>query len=329
MHPYSSELTLTFTLRVLGSVLLVAVLVIALGAFRRRRADVFKGLGLFALTLIAWAALYAARPHWLRRAMDASVAPMSAQPQWLTRAPGIDTAELEVRVGDEAVDVVALTRLDPHAFELSVHWDPTGSKTAEDWQKELGAAVVINGSYFLPDGSPQTPLRAGGHSLGPSHYASTHGALVVDTGVDILDLRGQDTLLAIKKYPEAMVSYPLLLDRQGTVRAAGSAALLASRSFVAIDSAGRVVLGTTETGYFSLHRLAEFLKAAPLDLQVALNLDGGPVASQVVAVGAYSRATHGTAEVSDPSDVLRAFWQTRRNAHWHLPIVLAATERHP
>jgi hypothetical protein len=320
---------LTFTACVLGSVLAVAAVVIALALWRKRKRDVVKGLALAAVCLATWGALHLMRPTWLRLAAKTEVAPTADPPKWIERARGLDTVELEVRAGGSRVDVLALTRVDPAVFQLSVHWDPTGSRTAEDWQRELGAAVVINGSYYLPDGSPQAPLRTSGRSAGPGHYSSSHGALVVDSAADILDLKGQDTLLTIKQYPEALVSYPLLLDRQRSVRVAGSGAWLASRSFVALDSAGRVLLGTTQTGYFSLRRLAEFLKAAPLDVQVALNLDGGPVASQVVSVGEYTRATHGTAELSDSSDVLRAFWQSRHTAPWRLPIVLAAAERAP
>ena len=79
-----------------------------------------------------------------------------------------------------------------------------------------------------------------------------------------------------------MVSYPLLLAPDGSSRVQADARWLANRSFVAQDRTGRIVLGTTVDAFFSLERLASFLRAAPLDLVVALNLDGGPVACQAV-----------------------------------------------
>jgi len=47
------------------------------------------------------------------------------------------------------------------------------------------------------------------------------------------------------------------------------------------------VIGTTRDAFFSLDRLADFLATAPLDLERALNLDGGPIACQSIRVGRY------------------------------------------
>ena len=207
-----------------------------------------------------------------------------------------------------------------------------GSRTVEEWQRALGAELVINGSYFLPDDTPQTPLRIDGRAAGPVRYLSNHGGFVAGNGVagdrvEILDLRGKNVIEAIAPFPEAMVSYPLLLDEAGEVRAQSSADWLASRSFVALDGSGRVILGTTRSGFFSLRRLAEYLKASPLGIHVALNFDGGPVASQMVKTAAFERVIIGNAEISDGGDVARVFYQAHRTSHWRLPIVLAATPR--
>jgi len=236
------------------------------------------------------------------------------------------TAELDLRLGNEVVDQMALVRLDPKFFRFSVHWDPRAARTAEDWQKELGAAVVVNGPYFGHDNHPLTPLRAAGRRLGPETYQSDHGALVAnERQVKILDLRGRDVDQAISPFPQAMVSYPLLIDSAGNNRAVETRHWLASRNFVAIDAQGFVIIGTTRTGFFTIYRLAEFLKSSPLQLRAALNLDGGPLVSQVVRSGDFSRSFHGTAEISDSADVLRPFWHAYCGIHWTLPIVFAAT----
>jgi hypothetical protein len=218
-----------------------------------------------------------------------------------------------------------LVRLDPQLFQLSVHWDPTGTRTAEDWQREFGAAVVVSGSYFDQHFVPLTPLRTANRPVGPTTYTSTHGAFVAnDHAVDIVDLRACDVLKTICHFPEAMVSYPLLLDAKGNNRAIESRVWLASRNFIALDVDGGVVLGTTETGFLTVHRLGEFLKNGPLHLRVALNLDGGPLVSQVVQAGAFTRKFHGKAELSNGSDVLRVFCHTHFETNWTLPIVLIA-----
>jgi len=45
-----------------------------------------------------------------------------------------------------------------------------------------------------------------------------------------------------------------------------------------------------------------------------LNLDGGPLVSQIVHAGDLHANFHGTAEMSDGSDVLRAFWHAHFEA---------------
>jgi len=68
---------------------------------------------------------------------------------------------------------------------------------------------------------------------------------------------------------------------------------LANRSFVGQDATGRVIVGTTADAFFSLDGLARFLRDAPLGLTIALNLDGGPVASQGISLNGYERRIHG------------------------------------
>jgi Phosphodiester glycosidase len=123
------------------------------------------------------------------------------------------------------------------------------------------------------------------------------------------------------------VSYPLLIGADGTSRAGADTGWLANRSFVGQDRAGRIVLGTTADAFFSLARLADFLRAAPLDLALALNLDGGPVACQGIAVAAYRRDFCGKWEFrldGDQPMLLTGLFGTRR---WALPVVLAVLPR--
>jgi len=317
----------SFTVRIFGLLLVLSVLAFAAGWFFRRRWMVRGAAGFAVLVVVAWTLLVALKPAWLRIAAQPVVPiPATSAYNWRTQAPGLETADLELKVGDELVDRMVLVRLNPQRYRLSVHWDPKASRTAEDWQRELGASVVVMGSFFSEKYVPLTPVRFAGQSAGPADYQSSHGAFVADGArVEILDLRDRNVSQAIGEYPEAMVSYPLLIDPKGENRAAESKGWFASRSFVAIDESGRVVLGTTRTGFFTLRRLGEFLKASPLGLRAALSLDGGPGVGQVVHAGNFTRNFHGTAEMSNDSDVLRAFLHAHSGVNWTLPIVLVAT----
>ena len=321
-----ADRAVNLSLYIFGTLLALMLVVYVGGRFLKRRWLSRVAAAVAGLVLLSWGLLLVTRPAWLRIALQADVPmPTASTLRWETRAPGLDTAELELRVGDSVVDHMVLVRLDPQLYRLSVHWDPSGTRIAEDWQHELDAAVVVNGSFFGDDFVPLTPLRTSGRPAGPDSYQSTHGVFVANgSHVEILDLKDRDVFQAIGKFPEAMVSYPLLIDANGENRAVESKVWLASRNFVALDASGRVVLGTTETGFFTIHRLGEFLKASPLGLRCALNFDGGPLVSQVVHAGQFSRAFHGKAEISNGSDVLRVFWHEHFGRSWTLPIVLVA-----
>ncbi|MFN0245542.1 MAG: phosphodiester glycosidase family protein [Kofleriaceae bacterium] len=323
----------SFTMRFLAVPLCVTFVVACIAAGRHHRRTLVASIAAAFVLATTWAALYLWRPRWLVLALeDPRGAVVPSDFVWTERAPGLDTTEIAIDLGGERVDSIALVRIDLARYRFSVHWDASGSRPIDVWQRELGAAVVINGSYFEPDHSPSTPLRIAGAPVGPTDYTSTHGALVIDDGaVDIVDLRGRDLAGELARHREAMVSYPLLVDPSGRSRAAGHDDWFANRVFVALDTSGRIVIGTTRTGFFSLRRLGDTLERADrLSLRVALNLDGGPLASQIVSVPGYTRTVLGDAEVTGGHDVLRLAYQRIRHArgqHIGLPIVLAARAR--
>jgi hypothetical protein len=125
----------------------------------------------------------------------------------------------------------------------------------------------------------------------------------------------------------AFVSYPLLLDPNGGNRAPESR-WLASRSFVAEDADRMIILGSAPEGFFSLHRLGDFLRQSPLRLRYVLNLDGGPVACQGVSAGGVTRLTYGHIELqSDGEGEPLRVLPPSRDIHALMPIVLAVFAR--
>jgi hypothetical protein len=83
-----------------------------------------------------------------------------------------------------------------------------------------------------------------------------------------------------------------------------------------------VVLALAHDAFFSLERLADFLQAAPLDLALALNLDGGPVASQAVALNGFRRKTCGRFELAAHDDHLSLLHDPAARCQ-DMPIALA------
>ncbi|HWA61353.1 MAG TPA: phosphodiester glycosidase family protein [Caulobacteraceae bacterium] len=248
---------------------------------------------------------------------------------WRAAGPGLEIGEMPVLAGAIEADRIELVRIDPARYRFVVRNDPTGRRGLDAWRADLGAAVVINGSYYGRDGRPATPVVIDGRPAGPSDYQARQGAFVASRGgARLVDLSDQDWRRALSGAEAAMVSYPLLLAADGSSRAPPGTGWLANRSFVAEDRQGRIVLGSTRGAFFSLDRLAAFLRASPLDLKLALDLDGGPVACQAVDVGPVHRRTCGAWELqvdkAGHAKVLPPSWPGHQPS---MPMVLAVYPR--
>lgn len=242
---------------------------------------------------------------------------------WSERAPGLEVGELPVLVAGKEIDRILLTRVDPARFRIEVHNAPAGDKDLDGWMKSLGAVLVINGSYYERDGTPSMPMVCSGVRRGPRAYDAKNGAFVMrGRTAEIVDLRSQSWQEAFKRAHDALLSYPLLLAADGT-HVAKETRWLANRSFVAQDADGRIIFGTTRDAFFSLYRLASFLERSPLRLTLALNLDGGPVACQGVAINGFKRDFCGAWEVQTQGDTLRLLRPMFGHGRWELPVVVA------
>jgi hypothetical protein len=261
----------------------------------------------------------------MRQALQEHPPPATAGPfAWSDVDAGFAVGGLPVLADGHEVDHILLARIDPQRFRFVLRNAPAGNRALGDWMAALHAVLVVNGSYFATDGTPATPFRSNGIALGPRDYKAAHGAFVASPRfVGIRDLAREDWRSAFDDAPDALVSYPLLLAADGSSRAVAGAHWLANRSFVAEDGAGRIILGTTTDAFFSLDRLAGFLRDAPLNLTLALNLDGGPVACQGIALNGYRRDFCGSWELAERDGALKLWQPLLGKARVALPIVLA------
>ncbi|MBX3430660.1 MAG: phosphodiester glycosidase family protein [Hyphomonadaceae bacterium] len=269
---------------------------------------------------------------WLPRAVrialnDPTPTAEAGEISWRRLAPGFEIGDMPVLHDGEEVDHLYLTRIDPRLYRFELHIDADNDLNA--WMRDLQPAAVINASYYNSAMGAATPVRMGGAFAGPTEYDSQHGAFVSsDAMTQFVDLaNGGDWHASMRDADTAFVSYPTLLTAEGENRAPESR-WLASRSFIAQDADGLIILGSAPEGYFSLHRLGEFLRTAPLNLRYVLNLDGGPVACHGVAQGDTVRRIYGHVELQSdgPREPLRIL-PASRDIHALMPIVLAVFPR--
>ena len=200
----------------------------------------------------------------MRLAFGAAPTAIPGPLSWRAIGLGFEVAELPALVDGQAVDTLLLARIDPARFRFKVRNASDGDKGLDQWMSHLGAALVVNGSYYAIDGKPDTPFLADGVLLGPTEYDAKAGAFVASPQVagihDLAAMRWQD---AFQGSTDAMVSYPMLVAN-GAPRVPHPSRWLANRSFVGQDAAGLVIIGTTTDAFFTLDRFADFLLGAPL-----------------------------------------------------------------
>ncbi len=258
----------------------------------------------------------------MRLALHTTAAPTPGEFQWRAISQGFEVAELPAMLDGKEVDRILLARIDPARFRFALRNASDGSKDLDRWMKDLGAALVVNASYYSFHGTPDTPFLSEGVLLGPSEYEAKGGAFVASgSSAGIRDLSHADWKTVFQSADNAMVSYPILLANSAT-HVAKPSQWLANRSFVAQDEKGRIVIGTTKDAFFSLQRLAHFLKDTPsLGLTLALNLDGGPVACQGVSLNGYERRSYGLWELKvNGQNGMLLTWPY---GSWGMPVVLA------
>jgi len=217
---------------------------------------------------------------------------------WREIEPGLEVSELPVMALDRQVDSILLTRVDPTAFRFVLQNRASGDRDLAGWMRALKPVVLINGSYFSPDGRPDTPFLSGGALVSTRNEPPAQGAFVAhEGGAEVQALPNADWRRAFQGADNALATYPLLIGPDGYNTGIKESHWVANRSFVGEDGNGRIILGTTTGAFFSLARFAAFLYSTPLGLKMALNLDGGPVACQAVDTPEYQRRFCGAWEI--------------------------------
>ncbi len=206
---------------------------------------------------------------------------------WQTIGKGLSFTRLEVLENNEIVESLAVVRIDPNlnSFRL-FHGAP---RKISEWLECSNATILFNGSYFTSQGQPCGLVLIDEKTYGPLKNSAMRGMFVAEPrGVSpdlpratILDLTAAP--IDIKKLPwtQGLMSFPLLLDSRGRIRVKKTD-LQAQRTVICTDRKGNILVCHSAGDYFTLYELAKFLKSSSLDIDMALNLDGGSKAQILI-----------------------------------------------
>jgi uncharacterized protein YigE (DUF2233 family) len=137
--------------------------------------------------------------------------------------------------------------------------------------------LIINGGYFTPENQTTGLLISDGQTWG-NIYGDFAGlfAVTADEQVSVRWLRDHP-YDPTEPLTQAVMSFPVLV-KPGRVMgfpADADAGTPARRTVVAQDNQGQILFIAAPRGTLSLHQMAVFLTESDLEIDVALNLDGG------------------------------------------------------
>ncbi len=213
------------------------------------------------------------------RGTPVAMAPVAATPaapvgSWESVAPGLEFRELTLRANGHS-GVFSIVRLDPEQYHLRVAYDKDSPGNIREWVKAIKPLAMINGGYFDDEKRATALVIFDGVAQGTS-YDGFGGMLVVnpDGKFELRSLR-QQPYDPSEGLQQAMQSTPMLIQPGGTLSDIQADNDVARRSVIARDRAGRILLMVNGWPSFTLPDLAVALKESDLDLDAALNLDGG------------------------------------------------------
>ncbi len=196
---------------------------------------------------------------------------------WQLLEPGVELRQSDVAARGDILERLTIVRLDPAQVRFRVRYDPTNPRPVSAWASNSQPLLVINGGYFTPENEATGLLISKGKRWG-TPFGDFAGMLAVtaDEQVSVRWLREWPYDPA-EPLAEALQSFPVLVKPGGVMGFPADAdeGTPARRTVVAQDRSGNILIIVAPRGYLSLHELAVFLADSDLEVDVALNLDGG------------------------------------------------------
>jgi len=212
---------------------------------------------------------------------------------WQPLQQGVELRQVRVEIG-EVAERLTIVRLDSTATRFRVHYDPVAPRPVSAWAERFQPLLVVNGGYFTPENETVGLLISDGRAWG-TPYGNFAGIFAVTAS-------GQVSVRWLRDRPydpdehltEALQSFPVLVKPGGVMGFPADAddGRPSRRTVVAQDNQGRILFIVAPRGYLSLNELARFLADSDLDIDVALNLDGG------LSTGLWLRTNETSVEIN-------------------------------
>jgi exopolysaccharide biosynthesis protein len=193
---------------------------------------------------------------------------------WEKVDAALEFRRLPVTVEEHTSEFIML-RLDPAAYHIRVAYDADHPGRVSQWATAIKPIAIINGGYF-DESKRATALVVFDGIVRGSSYEGFGGMVVVNEsgGFELRSLR-QHPYDANEALQQAMQSAPMLIQPGGVLSDLEADDDRSRRTVIGRDTHGRILLIACDWPVFTLKELASALKTSDLELDAALNLDGG------------------------------------------------------
>ena len=193
---------------------------------------------------------------------------------WERVEEALEYRELQLSADGQGANA-RIIRLDPTRFRIRVAYDRLNPGTIAEWVAAVKPVALINGGFFDENDRATALVIFDGVAQGTSYDG--FGGMVVVNAAGEFELRSlrQQPYDPVEALQQAMQSAPMLIQPGGTLSELQADTDRSRRTVIARDTDGRILLIITNAPTLSLTALGRALQAAPLNLDAALNLDGG------------------------------------------------------
>lgn len=211
--------------------------------------------------------------------LSGKITEISDYPEWYTITSGMQIKEY---IAEDGLDVITVIKIDPDEFRFEVLQDDASSRSVNDWREEKNALLVVNAAFFNENNLPTGYLMASdGIEYNQPYYLGENGytgAFVINDegGIDVRYLPHTNYgLTELKMIQATFQTFPTLIIPDGKKAQLNESTSKAARTVLAQDEDMNLYIILTQSDYFTLTGIRDYLLDSDLDLDVAINLDGG------------------------------------------------------
>lgn len=197
----------------------------------------------------------------------------TAESDWRRIADGLSWRRLTPN-DDELAQLIAV-RIDPERYRFRALYRPGAPLSLAAWRElEPKASLIINANFFDRAGRALGLVVSDSRAFGASYKDRGGTFLVKDDQPAFLTYRSPHSLTSAG-IDQAIQGFPLLVEDGEPAYFSAVEGERTRRTLIGRDDSGRILILVSPYLGLSLSDLSAYLASSDLNLDIAINLDGG------------------------------------------------------